>query len=67
MLYVEERDVIGFTRKYDLPVVKNPCPADGRTRREDVKQFIRESRRQFPNIRESLFSAVERLFEKQGE
>ena len=63
MLYVDERDVIGFTRKYDLPVVKNPCPADGKTRREDVKQFIRDSRKQFPNIRESLFSAVERLFE----
>ena len=64
MLYVDERDVIGFTRKYELPVVKNPCPADGKTRREDVKQFIRESRQQFPNIRESLFSAVERLFEE---
>ena len=64
MLYVDERDVIGFTRKYDLPVVKNPCPADGTTRREDVKQFIRASRVQFPNIRESLFSAVERLFEE---
>ena len=52
-------------RKYALPVVANPCPADGKTRREDVKQFIRESRKQFPNIRESLFSAVERLFEEQ--
>ena len=65
MLYVDERDVIGFTRKYELPVVANPCPADGKTRREDVKQFIRESRKQFPNIRESLFSAVERLFEEE--
>lgn len=65
MLLVDERDVIGFTRKYDLPVVKNPCPADGRTRREDVKQFIRESRKQFPNIRESLFSAVTALFEEE--
>ncbi len=64
MLYVDERDVIGFTRKYELPVVKNPCPADGATRREDVKQFIRESRKQFPNIRESLFSAVTGLFEE---
>lgn len=67
MLLVDERDVIGFTRKYELPVVANPCPADGATRREDVKQFIRESRKQFPNIRESLFSAVERLFEEQKE
>ena len=64
MLYVDERDVIGFTRKYALPVVKNPCPADGHTRREDVKQFIRDSRGQFPKIRESLFSAVTGLFEK---
>ena len=67
MLYVDERDVIGFTRKYDLPVVKNPCPADGRTRREDVKQFIRDSRAQFPNIRESLFSAVTGLFDPEKE
>lgn len=64
MLLIDERDVIGFTRKYELPVVANPCPADGKTRREDVKQFIRESRRQFPNIRESLFSAVTGLFEE---
>lgn len=63
MLYVDERDVIGFARKYALPVTANPCPADGHTRREDVKQFIRESRRQFPNIRESLFSAVTALFQ----
>lgn len=67
MLYVDERDVIGFTRKYALPVVKNPCPADGRTRREDVKQFIRDSREQFPNIRESLFSAVTGMFEEREE
>ncbi len=65
MLYVDERDVIGFTRKYELPVVKNPCPADGKTRREDVKLFIRESRKQFPSIRESLFSAVTALFDNE--
>ena len=66
MLLVDERDVIGFTRRHDLPVVKNPCPADGETRREDVKQFIRASRTQFPGIRESLFSAVTGLFDKEG-
>ena len=66
MLYVDERDVIGFTRKYELPVVANPCPADGATRREDVKQFIRDSRATFPHIRQSLFSAVTGLFEKEA-
>ncbi|MBQ2953665.1 MAG: tRNA 2-thiocytidine biosynthesis protein TtcA [Clostridia bacterium] len=66
MLYVEEADVRGFTRRYDLPVVANPCPADGKTRREDVKQFIKDSRATFPKIRESLFSAVTGLFDKEG-
>ena len=65
MLLVDERDVIGFTRRHELPVVKNPCPADGETRREDVKQFIRDSRSQFPNIRQSLFSAVTGLFKEE--
>ena len=32
-LYVDERDIIGFCHKYDLPVQKNPCPADGHTKR----------------------------------
>lgn len=66
MLLIDEADVRGFTRRYDLPVVKNPCPADGATRREDVKRYIRESRAQFPKIRESLFSAVTGLFDKEG-
>lgn len=64
MMLIDESDVRGFTRRYDLPVVKNPCPADGSTRREDVKRFIRDSRAVFPHIRESLFSAVTRLFEE---
>ena len=51
--------------RINAPTAKNPCPADGRTRREDVKQFIRASRAQFPGIRESLFSAVTGLFDKE--
>ena len=31
MMYVPEVDVIGFRNKYQLPVAKNPCPADGAT------------------------------------
>ncbi len=64
MFFIDERDVIGFTRKMALPVVKNPCPADGKTRREDVKAFIRESRRTFPKVRENLFSALRGYWEE---
>ena len=33
LMYVSEADVKGFCRKYQLPVVKSPCPADGYTKR----------------------------------
>ena len=40
MIFVEEADVIGFQNRYQLPVAKNPCPADGYTRREYVKNLL---------------------------
>ena len=42
MMFVDEADVIGFKHKYKLPVVKNPCPADGNTRRQYVKELLAE-------------------------
>ncbi|MBQ8200846.1 MAG: tRNA 2-thiocytidine biosynthesis protein TtcA [Clostridia bacterium] len=63
MFFIDERDVTGFTRRMALPVIKNPCPADGRTRRQDVKEFIRHSRATFPDARKNLFSALMLMFD----
>ena len=57
-LYVEEADVIGFKNKYHLPVVKNPCPADGATRREYIKQLIRTINHENPGAKTCLFTAL---------
>ncbi len=58
MIYVEEADVIGFKNKYDLPVVKNPCPADGVTRREYAKNLVREIDHESPGAKARLFTAI---------
>lgn len=58
LLYVNEADVIGFQKLYQLPVSKNPCPADGVTRREYVKQLIRHLNEESPGVKERLFHAV---------
>ncbi len=42
MIYVCEADVIGFKNKYEIPVCKNPCPADGYTKREYVKKLTKQ-------------------------
>lgn len=59
LMYVLEADVIGFKNKYELPVVKNPCPADGYTRREYTKQLIRQINQENPGVKKRFFHAIE--------
>lgn len=58
MIYVQEADVIGFMHKYDLPVVKNSCPADGNTRREYIKQLLSSINRETPGVKNRIFTAL---------
>lgn len=58
MVYVNESDVIGFNNIFKLPVEKNPCPADGTTKREYVKQLIKKLNKENPGIRDRIFHAV---------
>lgn len=58
LIYVEEADIIGFRKKYNLPVQKNPCPADGRTRRAYVKEVVRRLEAENKGTKERLFHAV---------
>lgn len=58
LMYVNEADVIGFQNKYELPVVKSPCPMDGNTRREYVKQLIKQLNLENPGVKERFFHAI---------
>lgn len=59
LLYVQEADVIGFVNKYDVPVVKSPCPADGHTKREYVHLLLQQLNRENPGVKERMFHAVQ--------
>lgn len=58
LIYVNEADVKGFQNKYQLPVVKNPCPADGYTQREYAKQLVSTLSHEHPGARERIFTAI---------
>lgn len=58
LIYVSEAEVKGFQNKYQLPVVKNPCPMDGNTKREYVKKLIRQLNLDNPGVKTKLFHAV---------
>lgn len=60
LMYVSEAEIIGFKNKYQLPVAKNKCPADGYTKREYIKQLIANLNRENPGIKERIFNAIEK-------
>ena len=59
LMYMNEADVIGFVNKYDVPVVKSPCPADGYTKREYVKNLLRQLNLENPGVKERMFTAIQ--------
>ncbi len=60
MMYVSEADVIGFMNKYELPVAKSACPADGYTKREYTKELLKKLTEENPGVKERMFTAIVR-------
>ena len=59
LLYMNEADVIGFVNKHLVPVVKSPCPADGHTKREYVKNLLKQLNYENPGVKERMFTAIQ--------
>lgn len=60
LIYVPEMDIKGFANKYELPIVKNKCPADGNTKREEIKNMICQYRKKYDYFDEKIFGAIQR-------
>ena len=58
IMFVEEKDVIGFKNKYALPVVKSKCPVDGYTKRQYAKELLTRLEREHPGAKERMFHAI---------
>lgn len=63
LIYMREADVIGFVNKYELPVVKSPCPADGHTKREYSKTLLAQINRENNGVKDRMFTAVQNSLE----
>lgn len=59
LMYMNEADVIGFVNKYQVPVVKSPCPADGYTKREYIKNLLKSLNQENPGVKERMFTAIQ--------
>lgn len=60
LIYVRERDVRGIVRNYSIPVIENPCPANGETQRQYMKELIsRIEKETRPGLRKRMFTAIQ--------
>lgn len=58
LINIPESDIKGFMNKYSLPCVKNPCPNDGKTHRQYVKNLIAQINKENPGVKKKMFNAI---------
>jgi len=66
MVYTPESEILHLMKKYELEVVKNECPANGETKRQYIKELLRNISKENKGVRESVFGAIMRSEEWRG-
>lgn len=56
LILAKEMDLISFSK--DLPVVKSSCPANKHTKRELIKDIVRDISKNIPNVRDMALTAL---------
>jgi tRNA(Ile)-lysidine synthase TilS/MesJ len=59
LMYVPEKEVKSFKKNHQLPVVTSPCPANGYTKREYMKNLLKTLNKENPNLTDRMFRAIE--------
>ena len=61
MLYLHEKTIDSFCTRANLPVLTNRCPVDKHTKREEIKDLVFELSARYPDLKERIFGAMQRL------
>ncbi len=59
MVYLPEKHILHMARALSLPVTKNPCPADGHTARQEIKDLMKTLTKTYPNLKTLMLSALQ--------
>ena len=61
MLYITEKSAANFAQRMELPVLANRCPVDKHTKREEIKELVYELQGRYPDFKDRIFGAMQRL------
>ncbi|MGL4606393.1 MAG: tRNA 2-thiocytidine biosynthesis TtcA family protein [Eubacteriaceae bacterium] len=59
LIFVKERDIISTFEVENLPIIKSTCPANGFTKREDMKNMIKNLRKTIPDMDDRVLGAIQ--------
>lgn len=60
LIYVSEYETRSFVKNLGISPVKNPCPADGNTKRQEIKELVSTLSKTYPTLNGNIFGAVTR-------
>lgn len=60
LAFAPEKEVQKAARKNELPIVKSKCPVDGKTKREEMKEFLKQKEREDEGFTFRMFGAMRR-------
>ena len=60
LMYTPEKEIKSYVKKYDIPVLKSPCPVDGETKRQEIKELIENLGKTYDNLDGKIFGAIRR-------
>jgi tRNA 2-thiocytidine biosynthesis protein TtcA len=58
LVYLDERTIQSIVKAGDIPVLHNPCSANGKTNRERAKEIIDSMEKVFPNVRQNILTSL---------
>jgi len=61
LIYHSGKTVENFRERYELPVVKNPCPVAGETKRKEMAEIIDYLGGFYPDLRHNFVTALQSL------
>ncbi len=61
MIFLQEKTIESIVKAKGIPVIKNTCPANKKTKREEMKGLVEELSRRYPDIRYKFLHAVQNV------
>ena len=58
LIYAKEKDTKRFIKQNNIQVMPKACPMDGYSKREDMKNYIYNLRKDIPKVEANLFGAI---------